>query len=374
MNDEHFMKIALDLAVKGQGFTSPNPMVGAVVVKEGRIAGKGCHEAVGKAHAEVNAIEDAGDAAKGSTLYVTLEPCNHTGRTPPCTEKILASGITRVVVAMSDPNPDVKGGGNEYLKARGIAVTTGICEAQAQRLNEIFIKYIKTKQPFVIVKCAATLDGRIATRTGDSRWVSGESSRKFAHRLRHLADGIMVGIGTVEADDPSLTTRLDDMKGRDPARIILDTRLSISENANVLHLESEAKTIIVTGNAVSEDKKTGIEGTGARIIRSPLKDGRIDLQALMSQLGAMGITSLMIEGGSRVIASAFKAGIVDKIYFCYAPKILGGDDGVPICRGEGPDLMKDCIFVNDMNVLRFDEDVMIEAYIGFPYDSEDKKE
>jgi len=373
MNDEYFMKIALDLALKGQGFTSPNPVVGAVVVREGRIVGKGWHEAAGKAHAEVNAIEDAGDAAKGSTLYVTLEPCNHTGRTPPCTEKILASGIRRVVVAMSDPNPDVKGGGNEHLRNQGIAVTTGICEAQAERLNEIFIKYIKTKQPFVIVKCAATLDGRIATRTGDSRWVSGESSRKFAHRLRHLVDGIMVGIGTVETDDPSLNTRLDDMKGRDPARIILDTRLSISEKATVLRLESEAETILVTGDAVSEDKKTRIECPGVRIIRSPLKDGRIDLYALMSQLGAMGITSLMIEGGSRVIASAFKAGIVDKIYFAYAPKILGGDDGVPICKGEGPDLMKDCIFVRDINVLRFDEDVMIEGYIRLPYDSEDQK-
>lgn len=364
MDERYFMKMALTLAIKGQGFTSPNPMVGAVIVKDGKVVGKGYHKAVGSAHAEVNAIDDAGILARGGTLYVTLEPCNHTGRTPPCTEKILEAGIRRVIVAMDDPNPDVKGGGIGYLKKQGINVMLGVCENEAKKINEAFIKYVNTRRPFVILKCAATLDGRIATRTGDSRWVSGEESRMYVHRLRHAADAIMVGIDTVKKDDPSLTTRLNDMKGKDPARVILDTYLSISEDAKVLRLDSDSDTIIVTGGAVSSDKKDRIEKKGALVIESPVKDGLIDLDSLMDRLGAMGITSLLIEGGSRVIASALTAGIADKIIFFYAPKILGGDDGVPVCKGPGPALMNGCIPVKDINVRRFGDDVMIEGYIG----------
>jgi diaminohydroxyphosphoribosylaminopyrimidine deaminase/5-amino-6-(5-phosphoribosylamino)uracil reductase len=367
MHDEYFMKMALGLAKKGEGFTSPNPMVGAIIVKEGKVVGKGYHHAAGKAHAEVNAIDDAGALAQGATLYVTLEPCNHTGRTSPCTEKILTAGIKRVVVAMRDPNPDVKGGGIDYLKHRGISIKTGVCEEQAERLNEIFIKYVKTNRPFTIIKCAATLDGRIATRTGDSRWVTGEESRRFVHRLRHAVDAIMVGINTVEKDDPSLTTRLENstggLKGLDPVRIVLDTHLKIIEEAKLLRLDSDSDTIIITGPSVSEDKKAGIEQQGAKIIESPVKSGLIDLDILMDRLGALGITSLLIEGGSRVIASALSAGIVEKIFFFYAPKILGGDDGVPICKGQGADLMKNCIPVKDITVRQFGNDVMIQGYI-----------
>ena len=367
MNDEYFMKLALGFAKKGEGFTSPNPMVGAIIVKDGNVVGKGYHHAAGKAHAEVNAINDAGVLAQGATLYVTLEPCNHTGRTPPCTEKILASGIRRVVVAMHDPNPGVKGGGIDYLKHRGIDIKTGVCEERAKRLNEIFIKYVKTNRPFTIIKCAATLDGRIATRTGDSRWVTGEEAREFVHRLRHAVDAIMVGINTVEKDDPSLTTRLANrlggLKGLDPVRIVLDTHLKIVEKAKLLRLDSDSDTIIITGHSVSEDKKAGIEQRGAKIIESPVKDGLIDLDILMDRLGALGITSLLIEGGSRVIASALSAEIVEKIFFFFAPKILGGDDGVPICKGQGADLMKNCIPVKDINVRQFGKDVMIQGYI-----------
>ncbi len=367
MNDEYFMKMALGLAKKGEGFTSPNPMVGAVIVKNGKVVGKGYHHAAGKAHAEVNAINDAGALAQGATLYVTLEPCNHTGRTPPCTEKILAAGIRQVVVAMHDPNPGVRGGGIDYLKRRGIGIKTGVCEERAKRLNEIYIKYVKTNRPFTIIKCAATLDGRIATRTGDSRWVTGEEARKFVHRLRHAVDAIMVGINTVEKDDPSLTTRLADslggLKGLDPVRIVLDTHLKIVEKAKLLRLDSDSDTIIITGHSVSEDKKARIEQRGAKIIESPVKDGLIDLDILMDRLGALGITSLLIEGGSRVIASALSSGIVEKIFFFFAPKILGGDDGVPICKGQGADLMKNCIPVKDINVRQFGNDVMIQGYI-----------
>lgn len=368
MDDKRFMQMALDLAGKGEGFTSPNPMVGAVIVKDRKVVGKGYHEAAGKAHAEINAINDAGSLARNATLYVTLEPCNHTGRTPPCTEKIIEAGIRRVVAAMKDPNRDVKGGGLEYLKHHGIKTTTGICEDRAKRLNEFFIKYVRTKRPFTIIKCAATLDGRIATRTGDSKWVTGEESRRFVHRIRHAVDAIMVGINTVVKDDPSLTTRLttrlENSTYLDPTRIVLDTHLRISEKAKLLRLHSDSDTVLVTGPSVPGDKKERIKKLGARIIESPVKDGLVDMDHLMDRLGFLELTSLLIEGGSRVLASALSAGIVDKVMFFFAPKILGGDDGIPICKGQGADLMRNCIPLKDILVRRFGDDIMIQGYIN----------
>lgn len=364
MGDEFFMQMALDLAKKGQGFTSPNPMVGAVIVKDGNVVGTGYHQSVGRAHAEVNAIENAGTSAAGATLYVNLEPCNHTGKTPPCTHKILAAGINRVVAGMEDPNTDVTGGGIDFLRQHGLDVTIGICEDGAKKLNEAFIKYVRTKRPFVIVKCAATLDGRIATRTGDSKWVTGEQSLRFVHKLRHAVDAILVGIETIKTDDPSLTTRVVGGESKDPLRIILDTRLSISPDAKVLRLDSNSDTILVTGENTAKEKKSVIEETGARVIEVPLKHDLIDLDSLMDRLETMRITSLLIEGGSRVIASAFSAGIVDKVLLFYAPKILGGDDGVPICRGPGPDLMQKCTRLKDISIQRFGDDVLIEGYIS----------
>ena len=267
MDDQHFMKMALGLAIKGEGFTSPNPMVGAVVVKDGRVVGSGYHQMVGGPHAEVNAIDAAGKLAKGATLYVTLEPCNHTGRTPPCTRKILAAGIKRVVVSMMDPNEDVAGGGAGFLEQRGIRVTTGVCREQARKLIEAFVKFVRTRRPFVITKCAATLDGRIATRSGDSKWVTGEKSRQFVHRLRHAVDGILVGINTVRADNPSLTTRLPGGLGKDPVRIILDTHLSISPEAKLLLQESAEDTILVVGKTLMQDKQTAMAKDGIRVIQ-----------------------------------------------------------------------------------------------------------
>jgi len=368
MNDRDFMQQALALARQGEGYTSPNPMVGAVLVNEGEIVGRGYHQAAGQPHAEVNAVEDAGSLARGATLYVTLEPCNHTGRTAPCTQTILNSGIRRVIVAMRDPNPDVTGNGIEFLKSQGLEVTVGLCEQEAQRLNESFCKYIKTKRPFVIIKCAATLDGRIATRTGDSKWVTGPLARQRVHQIRHAVDAIMVGIDTVKKDDPSLTTRLEGKDGSDPIRIILDTNLSISPQAQVLHLESKVATILVKGNTRATDtvttKRQALESHGAKIIETPLKNSLIDLEHLMARLGQLGITSLLIEGGGRVISSALAAGIADKIIFFYAPKITGGDDGVPICRGEGPALMQNCFAVRDLRVESVGNDVMIEGYLN----------
>ena len=363
MDDAYFMSLALELAARGRGTTSPNPMVGALIVKDGKITGRGYHRAAGSAHAEVNAIDDAGDTAGGATLYVTLEPCNHTGRTPPCTEKILAAGICRVVVAMEDPNPCVRGGGTRYLSEKGIKVTTGVCENSARLLNESFIKYVTTGRPFVTLKWASTLDGQIATRTGDSRWVTGPESRAFVHRMRHASDAILVGVNTVRQDDPSLTTRLNNEEGKDPIRIVLDTKLSISANAKMLHQDSGADTFIITGGNVAEKKRKAIESLGARVITARLKKERIDLGALMDRLGKMKITSLLIEGGGKIIASALAAGIVDKVNLFYAPKILGGNDGVHVCRGKGAEKMNSGIRVKDIRLHRFGEDIMVEGYL-----------
>jgi diaminohydroxyphosphoribosylaminopyrimidine deaminase / 5-amino-6-(5-phosphoribosylamino)uracil reductase len=370
MEHQYYMRRALALARKGRGFTSPNPMVGAVVAKDGRIVGEGYHAAAGQPHAEVNALDAAGQDARGATLYVTLEPCNHTGRTPPCTEKIIRSGIRAVVSAMDDPNPRVTGGGHAALAAQGIAVHRGVCEKEALRLNEAFVKFICTGRPFATVKCAATLDGRIATRTGDARWVTGPRARLHVHRLRHAVDGILVGINTVRADDPSLTTRLPEEvqpDPRDPVRIILDTRLSISKTAGILRLDSEAATLIICADIVPEKARLAVERPGVRVVPVETgEDGRIDLVRLMERLGKEDITSLLIEGGSRVIASAFAAGIVDKAMFFYAPKILGGDDGVPICSGASRDSMADCIHLADVRTRRFEDDLLVEGYVQYP--------
>ncbi|TFG38442.1 MAG: bifunctional diaminohydroxyphosphoribosylaminopyrimidine deaminase/5-amino-6-(5-phosphoribosylamino)uracil reductase RibD, partial [Syntrophobacterales bacterium] len=290
MDDLRFMQMALDAAARGRGFTSPNPMVGAVVVKDGAVVGEGYHQFAGGPHAEVCAIESAGGLAHGATLYVNLEPCNHTGRTPPCTLKIVAAGIRRVVVGMQDPNPAVTGGGADFLKQRGVEVTLGVCEEAAEALNEVFTKYIRTRRPFVIAKCAATLDGRIATRTGDSKWVTGEAARACVHEMRHAVDAILVGVGTVAADDPRLTTRIADRKVKDPVRVILDTHGRIPSSARVLGHASGADTIVVAGPAACADVQRRIAGKGVRVIEAATRDGRIDLAALMGQLGEMGIT------------------------------------------------------------------------------------
>lgn len=365
-DDEYFMKKALDLASKGQGETSPNPMVGAVIVKDGKIVGQGYHLSAGKAHAEVNAIDDAGIHAEKATLYVTLEPCNHHGRTPPCTEKILKAGIHRLVVAMEDPNPDVKGGGMTYLAGKGLTVASGVLRAEAERQNEAFVKFVKKRQPFVTLKCAATLDGQIATRTGDAKWVTGEAARQYVHCLRHWSDAILVGIGTVRKDNPRLTTRLQDKAGKNPIRIILDTHLTISEEADVVQSISEAETWVISGrhSAGTLGKRNRLKKAGVRLMEAPLSHGRVDLLQLMKLLGREHITSLLIEGGGDIIASAVSAGVVDKVMFFYAPKLLGGNDGVPICRGKGPALMQGAWPVSGIKVRRFDDDIMISGYLA----------
>jgi diaminohydroxyphosphoribosylaminopyrimidine deaminase/5-amino-6-(5-phosphoribosylamino)uracil reductase len=356
------MKMALELAEQGRGWTSPNPMVGAVIVKDSTVVGKGFHEAAGGPHAEIQALGEAGEKASGATLYVTLEPCNHTGRTPPCTQAIVRSGIKRVVAGMKDPNPKVTGGGLTFLKSQGLGISVGVCEDECRRLNEIFIKYVTTSLPFVILKCAATLDGCIATHTGDSKWITNPLSRQFVHELRHAVDAIMVGIGTVLKDNPRLTTRLEGRKGSDPMRIVLDTHLTIPPNARLLHLASDSDTLIATGSSAPAEKRKRLERPGVRFLALKDDGRQIDLTALVRELVRMDITSLLIEGGSRVNSSALRAGIVDKIHIFYAPKICGGG-GVPVCKGPGVNLMEESMHITDISVRRFADDVMIEGYV-----------
>ena len=298
------MRRAIELAKRGRGFTSPNPMVGAVVVKEGRIVGEGWHRGAGLAHAEVEAINDAGEQARGAEIYVTLEPCNHFGKTPPCTRKILDAGIRRVIVAVEDPNPFVKGGGIAFLREKGIEVEVGVCREAGESLIEAFIWYVKNrKQPFVILKCAATLDGRIATRTGDSRWVTNEKSRAHVHLLRHRVDAILIGSGTLTADNPSLTSRVEGMETRDPRRVILDSHLSIDPRARVITGPSNADTIVMTAPDADPDKRRRLESCGVTVVEVPQcpgpGGGGLDLERIMEILGEMNVMSLLIEGGGH---------------------------------------------------------------------------
>lgn len=364
--DIHYMKEAISLAERGRGFTSPNPMVGAVVVKANQIVGRGWHRAAGGHHAEVEAINDAGDSAAGADIYVTLEPCNHYGKTPPCTKKIIDSGIRRVVVAAPDPNPFVSGGGIQYLQEHGIKVEVGVCKDEAETLIEDFIWYVQhDKIPFVVLKCAATLDGRLATSTGDSRWITGEKSRKFVHELRHAYDAILVGSGTLHKDNPSLTCRIEGFNGttRDPRRIILDSSLSIDPGAKVLTQRSNADTIIATSPNADPEKRATLENMGVTVLTVPEKGDALDLNNLLGQLGKMGIMTLLIEGGATVIASALASSVVNKVLFFIAPKILGGDDGVPVCRGRSPLFMKDALQLKNVDMRRFDDDILIQGYL-----------
>jgi diaminohydroxyphosphoribosylaminopyrimidine deaminase/5-amino-6-(5-phosphoribosylamino)uracil reductase len=361
--DEKFMRMALRQARKGLGRTTPNPAVGAVVVREGKVIASGYHKRAGVNHAEVDALyKIGGKGKKGDVLYVTLEPCNHQGRTPPCTEAILKSGIKRVVVGMKDPNPKVSGGGSEFLREKGVEVTTGVLEAACRHLNEFFIKYISTGRPFVVAKSALTLDGWTATTTGDSWWITNEKSRQFVHRLRDRVDGVMVGVGTVLADDPSLTTRLRNRKGRDPVRIIVDTHLRTPDNAKVLNNDSPAMTLMAVGDGVSPERLKGIKKENVSTLVCPIKDGGIDLVALMDDLVKKSITSLLVEGGATLMGSMIRERLIDKYYFFQAPKILGGNDGIPMASGPGPERIRECLNLRDIRTRKFGSDVMIRGY------------
>ena len=367
MDDRHYMRQALELAEKGAGYVSPNPMVGAVIVKSGIVVGSGFHEKFGSPHAEVNAIAAAGEKAQGATLYVTLEPCNHTGKTGPCTQAVLEAGITRVVVAMPDPNPDVTGGGADFLRSKGLTVKTGVERRAAERLNEAFAHYIRTQHPFVTAKCAATLDGRIATASGDSKWVTGPEARAYVHELRHRNDAIMVGVDTAIADDPSLTTRREGQDGRDPLRVIIDPTCRLPETAKMLTQLSDAETWVMVDALCELSQKERLLATGAKLLPLSTPHGRFEMGALMAALGEKGVSSVLVEGGGGVLGSALRSGVVQKIAFFYAPKLLGGDDGVPICRGQGVAMMTDALEVADLAVRSLGSDILMEGYLQKGY-------
>lgn len=361
--DIFFMKLALREGRKGVGRTSPNPAVGAVVVLDGAVVGRGYHKKAGTPHAEVHALRDAGGLAKGATIYVTLEPCNHTGRTPPCTRAILAAGIRRVVVGMIDPNPLVAGSGCAFLRRHGIEVRENVLADHCRALNYPFIKYIVNKRPWVIIKAGSSMDGRIAAADGKPGWITGAESRRAVHRLRDRVDAILVGSQTALNDDPSLTTRLERRRGRDPLRVVLDTHLRMAPLARMLNQASSAATWIFCGLNSDEAARRALEKAGARVV-PVAADGRggVDLSKVLDELGRSRITSLLVEGGGRTHASFLRDGLVDQVILFLAPVFLGGD-AVPVVGTLGlPDVGAGKRFVPS-RIKRLGEDVMIEGLV-----------
>lgn len=357
------MRRALTLAARALGRTSPNPAVGAVVVRNGRIVGEGYHRRAGEPHAEVIALRNAGTRARGATLYVTLEPCCHLKkRTPPCTEAILASGVARVVAAVRDPNPRVSGRGIGRLRGRGLQTSVGVLGKSAARLNEGYARWITTGRPFVTLKIASTLDGKIATATGESRWITGAPARTFTHRLRNRVDAVMVGLGTVLADDPELTVRGVAGK-KDPHRVIVDERLRIPLTARALKRRKGSTAIVVTTPAAPKARRRRLEQRGVRVVTAKSRAGLVDLSDLMRRLGAMNVTSVLIEGGSELNASAVRSGIVNKVIVMFAPTLLGGRDAIGAIGGRSPARLSDVIRLREESVKRLGRDVIVEGYL-----------
>jgi diaminohydroxyphosphoribosylaminopyrimidine deaminase/5-amino-6-(5-phosphoribosylamino)uracil reductase len=356
------MRMALRLASKARGRTSPNPMVGAVVVKGGKIIGWGYHRRAGETHAEAIALKRAGGAAKGATLYVTLEPCSHTDkRTPPCTPLVMQSGVRRVVVSMIDPNPRVSGRGIKALRSAGIEVATGVLDAEAKKMNEAFIKHITSGVPFVTLKIAQTLDGKIATSSGASKWITGEKARKEAHLLRDSHDAILVGINTVLMDDPSLTTRIPG--GRDPVRVIVDSRLRIPVNAKVVTQSSPVRTMVATLAGGPKSKIKKLQDAGVEVLTVKSAHGRVDLRDLMKKLGKRDIMSMLIEGGAEINASALKAGLVDKVVMFLAPLLMTGRDSLCSIGGSSPARLSQALRLREVSAKFVGKDLMIEGYL-----------
>lgn len=360
-DDLFFMKRALALAERGRGHVSPNPLVGAVVVKGDEIVGEGYHQKFGEAHAEVNALENAGDAATGATLYVTLEPCAHQGKTGPCTEKIYSAGISRAVIGVRDPNPLVNGKGITFLKSKGISVTESLLESDCRELNAGYLKYITTKRPLITLKIAQTIDGRIATSTGHSKWITSPDSRIMAHRIRAQNDALLVGIGTVIADDPELTVRLT--RGVSPKRIILDSQLRIPLDAHALADQSPSRTIVMTTEEASKEKIARIEEKGATVIVTEADErGWVSQKILWPKLAEMGITSVLVEGGSTIHTECIKAGYADRIVLFLAPKLLGS--GIDALGDLGIRNVNAAREIRNIKIKRLNGDLMISGTLG----------
>ncbi len=364
-NHEFYMKRAIELARGGWGRTNPNPLVGALIVKDGKIIAEGFHESYGMAHAEVVAIQNAHQEIRDTTLYVNLEPCSHYGKTPPCVKAIIESGVSEVVVAMVDPNPLVAGNGIRMLKDAGVRVVEGVLEHEARILNEIFITYISKKKPFVIMKTAMTLDGKICSSSGDSKWISGERSRHYVHTLRDRVAAVMVGKNTILKDNPFLTTRLVDGNGKDAIRIVVDSNGAISENCNAITVKSNAGVILATTSAIPFEKEKILQEKKVQILKLEDDNGRVDLNQLMNKLYTLGIDSVLLEGGGNLNASALASKIVDKVMFFISPKIIGGRNALTPVEGVGIQNMRDALEIKNISVTTFDDDLCIEGYTYF---------
>ena len=359
------MQKALDLAEKGRGRTSPNPMVGAVIVQNGKIVGQGFHKRAGTPHAEIHALKEAGDKAMGADLYVTLEPCCHFGRTAPCTSAVIEAGIRRVVMAMIDPNPKVAGKGLDKLRRAGIETSVGLMANEAHKLNSGFIKYTTTGLPLVILKAASSLDGKIATVTGESKWITNPLSRLKVHEIRNHVDAILVGVGTVLADDPQLTVRLSDQdKTKDPVRIIVDSKGKTPHSAKAFAPHSSTKVIVATTNQIKLEQQQLYEKLGAEVLLVPsTSSGRVDLKQLISKLGQRQITSLLIEGGGEIHASAIGSGIVDEVFFFLAPILIGGREAPSSIQGNGIKHLYQAVQLKEMACTAIGQDLMVHALV-----------
>ncbi|MDA2917948.1 bifunctional diaminohydroxyphosphoribosylaminopyrimidine deaminase/5-amino-6-(5-phosphoribosylamino)uracil reductase RibD [Desulfobacterota bacterium AH_259_B03_O07] len=363
--DVRCMSLALNLAKRAQGTTHPNPLVGAVLVKRGNLIGKGYHKQAGLSHAEIEAILDAennGKDPKGSTLYVTLEPCCHTNkRTPPCVDSIVKQGISEVIVGCLDPNPKVSGKGIKFLEKRGLKVRVGVLNEKCKIINEAFFKYITTGMPFITLKLAASLDGKIGTLTGDSKWIGSEKQRKHAHILREKVDAIIVGIDTIIRDDPRLTIRLKKKSMHQPIPVVLDSRLRIPLKSRLLTIHRSP--LIITTSKSSPNKIKKIKGTGSKVMIIDMdKNGNIDLTKLMKKLGKLGYTNILIEGGSKVAASALRTKLLDKIVFFYSPKIIGAE-GISMIGKLRIPTVDQSITIKNIRIKSLGEELMIEGYV-----------
>lgn len=372
--DIEYMRLALNLAKKGIGTTSPNPVVGSLIVKDGRILGKGFHKFAGGNHAEINAIQQAGSRTNGSTMYVTLEPCCNYAKTPPCTSAIKKAGIKEVIISMKDPNPLVNGNGIKELRKVGINVDVGILENEAKEINEVYVKYITTKRPFIIVKYAMTLDGKIASVCGDSKWISSNASREFVQKLRSKVDAILVGVNTVIKDNPRLTVRghcrgpicgrglsSEGTAPRGPIRIILDSYCRIPISSNVL--DDFVKTIVATTPLADKKEIEKIKKTGTEILIVRPKNKRVDTETLFKELGKIGITSVLVEGGSEVNADILLSGLADKIYVFISPLILGGGKAVSPVSGDGIKFVKDAIKIDNLQIRKIGTNFLLSGYV-----------
>jgi len=361
MEKEKLMRLALKLAKKGEGKVSPNPMVGAIITKDGKIIAQGYHHYFGGPHAEIDALKKAKDKAKGGTLYVTLEPCSTYGKTPPCTKEIIKRKIKKVIIATLDPNPINSGKGVQELQRGRIEIETGICEEEAKKVNEAFFKFMKKRIPFVTVKAASSLDGKIATSSGESKWITGEKSRKFSHHLRDTMDAILVGINTVIKDDPSLLAP----SKNNIARIILDSRLRIPLNlkAQVLKNQDRGDTFIFTTSQRDEKKLKELKSRGIKIAVVKENENRVDIEEAVRELGKLEIMNLLVEGGGEVIGSFFEKKLVDKIYLFLAPRIIGGKKSITWVEGKGVKFLKETSYIKIDSLKKIENDLLLEGYV-----------